>query len=57
MVTGSASFDFRRGHRHEGRSVERFFGAVRFQPNKPPVTVHSRGSSGLAHFLSPGGLK
>ena len=57
MVAGGCFFDFRRTQRSQGRSIQRFFGAIRFDTDKPAVTAHSRDSSALVHFLSPGGLR
>ena len=53
-VAGSGSFDFRSTPPSKRWSVERFFGAVRFDPDKPAVTARSRDSRGLAHILSLG---
>jgi hypothetical protein len=57
MVTNGGGFDFRSTQRSKGRSVQRFFGAIRFDPDKPTVTAHSRDSSALVHSFSPAGLR
>lgn len=56
-VAGSGSFDFRSTPAGHGWGAELFFGAVRFDPEKPAVTSHSRDSRGLAHFLSRSGRR
>ena len=57
VVAGSRGFDFRRSHRSHGRSVQCFFSTVRFDTDQLAVTAHFGDSSGLPHFLSPGGLR
>jgi len=51
MIADGGGFDFRSTQRSQGRSVQRFFGTIRFDPDKPAVTAHFRDSSALPHFL------
>jgi len=57
MVAGGNGFDFRSTQRSQRGSIQRFFGAVRLDPDKPAATTHSGDSSGRAHFLLPCALR
>ncbi len=52
-IMDGGGLDFLSTPRSQGRSLQRFLGAIRFDPDQSAVTVHSDDSRGLAHFLSP----